>query len=175
MNTGVLNYVWTEFSSLDMVRHMDIRTELGNFLGGKRAVVDAMTREFRGGTPAKEIARMVASAFSRDQVTQYLSAVALHDAARKALRESDLAFAADVRVTGIDAPREAVLTLAADPEETPDFPSLLGRIRHALRDFHITIELSKTGAYDDGATDADIDRYFFDAQPVRLVRLKPRT
>lgn len=101
---------------------MDIRTELDNFLGEKRALVDAIAREFRAGTPAKEIARTVAPAFSRDQVTQYLSAVALADKARKALDEAGLAFAADVLVSGIDTPREARLIPAADPEETPTTP-----------------------------------------------------
>ncbi|WP_316785034.1 hypothetical protein [Streptomyces sasae] len=45
--------------------------------------------------------------------------------------------AADVSVTGIDTPREARLVIAADPEETVDFPTLPGRICDALRDFHI--------------------------------------
>ncbi|MFJ8663508.1 hypothetical protein [Streptomyces sp. NPDC093795] len=84
---------------------------------------------------------MVAPAFSRDQVTQYLSAVALADKARKALAETGLTFAADVSVSGIDAPREARLIPAADPAETPDYPSLHTRIRDALRDFHITLGL----------------------------------
>ncbi|CAM5245062.1 hypothetical protein SCYAM73S_06924 [Streptomyces cyaneofuscatus] len=48
---------------------MDIKTELDNFLGKKRALVDAITREFRSGTPAKAIARTVSPAFSRDQAT----------------------------------------------------------------------------------------------------------
>ncbi|MFF0484969.1 hypothetical protein [Streptomyces sp. NPDC004435] len=154
---------------------MDIRTELDNFLGEKRALIDAITREFRAGTPAKEIARTVAPAFSRDQVTQYLSAVALADKARKALKEANLAFAADVSVTGIDAPREARLIPAADPQETPDYSSLPARIRGALRDFHITLGLLQTGEHDEDTADAEIDEYFLDGQPVRLITLKPRT
>ncbi|WP_446040786.1 hypothetical protein [Streptomyces sp. SID1121] len=154
---------------------MDIRTELDNFLGEKRALVDAMAREFRNGTPAKEIARSVAGAFSRDQVTQYLSAVALHDAARKALQEAGLAFAADVSVTGIDAPREAWLVIAADPEGTADLASLPARVREALRDFHISLGLPQIGEHEDDISDAEIDELFLDAQPVRLLKLKPRT
>ncbi|MGW6202212.1 hypothetical protein ACWF9B_00945 [Streptomyces sp. NPDC055089] len=154
---------------------MDIRTELDNFLNEKRALVDAMAREFRGGTPAKEIARSVSTAFSRDQVTQYLAAVALHDAARKALQETGLAFATDVSVTGIDAPREAHLVLAAEPLETDNFDSLPTRVREALRDFHIDLGLPQTGEHDDDISDAEIDEFFLDAQSIRLVRLKPRT
>ncbi|MGW5398076.1 hypothetical protein [Streptomyces sp. NPDC003952] len=154
---------------------MGIRIELDNFLGQKRALVDAITREFRAGTPAKEVARMAAPAFSRDQVTQYLSAVALADKARKALEEADLAFAADVSVAGIDAPREARLTPAADPEETPDYLSLPARIRDALSDFHITLGLLQTGEHDEDTSDAEIDEFFLDGEPVRLIKLKPRT
>ncbi|MGQ4353030.1 hypothetical protein [Streptomyces drozdowiczii] len=154
---------------------MDIRIELDNFLGEKRALVDAMAREFRNGAPAKEIARSVATAFSRDQVTQYLSAVALHDTARKALQEAGLAFAADVSVTGIDAPREARLVIAADPEETADFAALPARVREALHDFHISLSLPHAGEHEDEISDVEIDEFFLDAQPVRLVKVRPRT
>lgn len=153
---------------------MDIKTELDSFLGEKRALLDAMAREFRNGTPAKEVARHVARAFSRDQVTQFLSAIALHDAARKALQEAGLASTADVSVTGIDAPREARLVLAADPEETNDFATLPARIREALRDAQITLGLPRIGEHADDTTDAEIDEFFLDAQPIRLVPLKPR-
>jgi hypothetical protein len=152
---------------------MDIRTELDNFLGEKRALVDAITREFRGGTPAKAIARSVGAAFSRDQVTQYLAAIALHDTARKALREAGLELA-DVGVTGIDAPREARLTIAADRAETPDYATLPSRIRAALRDFHVTLDLPQVGEHDE-ITDDLIDEFLLDGEPVRLVKLQPRT
>ncbi|MFF2618531.1 hypothetical protein [Kitasatospora sp. NPDC058046] len=151
---------------------MDIRTELGNFLGEKRALVDAITREFRAGTPAKAIARAVSPAFSRDQVTQYLAAVALHDTARTALKEAGLALVG-VRVTGIDAPREALLDIAAEPAETPDYEDLPSRIRSALRDFHITLDLP-AGEHDE-TTDDLIDSLLLEGEPVRLVKLKPRT
>ncbi|MET8816492.1 hypothetical protein ABZW47_31390 [Streptomyces sp. NPDC004549] len=108
-------------------------------------------------------------------MTQYLSAVAMHDAARKALQEAGLSFAADVWVTGIDAPREARLVITADPEETADFASLPSRVRGALRDFHITLALPQIGEHADDTSDAEIDEFFLDAQPVRLVKLKPRT
>ncbi|MEU6355964.1 hypothetical protein ABZ896_42750 [Streptomyces sp. NPDC047072] len=152
---------------------MDIRTELDNFLGEQRALVDAITREFRSGTPAKAIARSVAPAFSRDQVTQYLAAITLHDTARKALKEAGLELV-DVHVTGIDAPREARLVIAADPAETSDYASLPDRIRAALRDFLITLDLPRTGEHDE-ITDDLIDGFLLDGEPVRLVKLKPRT
>ncbi|MFW3464358.1 hypothetical protein [Streptomyces sp. 058-1L] len=151
---------------------MDIRTELDSFLGAKRSLVDAITREFRSGTPAKAIARSVSPAFSRDQVTQYLAAVALHDSARTALQEAGLELV-EVRVTGIDAPREALLTVAADPAETPDYEDLPSRIRSALRDFHITLDLPQ-GEHDEITADL-VDTFLLDGDTVRLVKLKPRT
>lgn len=155
---------------------MDIGTELGNFLGEKRALVAAITREFRAGAPAKAIAREVAAAFSRDQVTQYLAAVALQDAARKALREAGLGGAAGVSVTGIDPPREAHLALGADPSEVPGYPDLPARVRAALRDFHITLDLPQADrAEHDAITDELIDNLLLDGEPVRLIKLKPRT
>ncbi|MER8237389.1 hypothetical protein [Streptomyces sp. NPDC094049] len=154
---------------------MDITTELRNFLGAKQALVDAMTRDFRNGTPAREIARSVSAAFSRDQVTQHLAAVTLADTARKALEEAGLSLLADVSVTGIDAPREARVTAAADPDETPDYVALPARIRDALRDFHITLGLLQTGEHNEDTSDTEIDDYLLDGQSVRLVKLKPRT
>jgi hypothetical protein len=155
---------------------MDIRTELNNFLGGKRALVDAITREFRDGTPAKALARDVAAAFSRDQVTQYLAAVALHDAARKALREAGLDGAAGVSMTGIDPPREAHLAIGADPSEVPGFADLPTRIRAALRDFHVTLDLPQADrAEHDAVTDEVVDKLLLDGEQVRLIKLKPRT
>ncbi|MFF7988078.1 hypothetical protein ACFZDK_55375 [Streptomyces sp. NPDC007901] len=160
---------------------MGIEVELQNYLGEKRALVDAIAREFRGGTPAKTIALSVARAFSRDQVTQYLSAVALHDSARKALREADLAHAFDVWVTGIDAPREARIQIAADPAETPDYADLASRVRAAFRDFYLTLDLTLDVTKDfprgEGhrITDAFLDQALLDGEPVRLVKATPRT
>ncbi|MFD7161107.1 hypothetical protein ACFV9C_41440 [Kribbella sp. NPDC059898] len=151
---------------------MDIRIELDNFLGERRLLVDAITREFRAGTPAKAVARAVAPAFSRDQVTQYLAAVALQDSARKALREAGITWA-DVSVTGIDAPREARLRIAANPTENPDFTSLPAQIRAALRDFHIGLDLPQ-GEHDD-ITDELVDDLLLNDEPARLVKLKPRS
>ena len=155
---------------------VDIRTELGNFLGEKRALVDAITREFRAGTPAKAIAREVAAAFSRDQVTQYLAAVALHDAAEKALREAGLDGAVGISVAGIDPPREARLAIGADPSEVPGHADLPTRIRAALRDFQITLDLPQADrAEHDVVTDELIDKLLLDGDQVRLIKLKPRT
>lgn len=149
---------------------MDIRAEVDNFLGEKRLLVEAITREFRNGTPAKTIAREVAPAFSRDQVTQYLAAVALCDAAGKALREAEL-IAVGVNVTGIDAPREARLSLTEDPSGEKDWRSLPGRIRAALRDFHITLALP--GAHEVIGNDI-VDQHLLGGLPVRLIKVTPR-
>lgn len=155
---------------------MDIRTELGNFLGEKRALVDAITREFRDGTPAKALAREVAVAFSRDQVTQYLAAVALQDTASKALREAGLDGAVGVTVTGIDPPREAHLAIGADPSEVPGYADLPIQIRAALRQFHITLDLPQADrAEHDAVTDELIDKLLLDGEQVRLIKLRPRT
>ncbi|MFJ6730544.1 hypothetical protein ACIQPQ_37240 [Streptomyces sp. NPDC091281] len=77
-------------------------------------------------------------------------------------------------VTGIDAPREARLTIAADPAETPDYATLPSRIRAALRDFHLTLGLTQVGEHDE-ITDGLIDELLLDGEPVRLVKLQPRT
>ncbi|MER5890322.1 hypothetical protein ABT160_41395 [Streptomyces sp. NPDC001941] len=151
---------------------MDIRTELDNFLGEKRTLVDAITREFRAGTSANEVARQAAQAFGRDQVKQYLAAVALHDTARKALSANDLQLV-DVYVTGIEAPRETRLILAADPVETDSYASLPRRIRLALRDYHLTLDLPHATHGEN--TDARIDALLLEGQAVRVVRLNPRT
>ena len=151
----------------------NIQLDLDNYLGGRRTLINTMTRKFRSGVPAMEVWRLVASAFSRDQVKQYLASVALHDAARKALTKAGLGASVDVSLTGIDAPREARVTIAADPEQTPDYRALPSRVRAALRDFHITLDLPQ-GEHDE-VTDDLIDELFLDAEPVRLVRLKPLT
>jgi hypothetical protein len=153
---------------------MDISTELGSFLGERRALIDAIARELRAGASANAVAREVAPAFSRDQVKEYAAAIALQDTARKALREAGLDGAADVRATGIDPPREAHLNLAAVPSE-PGYASLPGRIRAALRDYHITLALPHTDQAEcDEITDGLIDKVLLDGERVRLVKLKPR-
>jgi hypothetical protein len=152
----------------------DIRPDLENYLGARRTLVDTMTRQFRAGVPAMQVWRRVSSAFSRDQVKEYLAAVALCDGARTALTEAGLASCTAVSVTGIDAPREAHLAIAADPEEVPDFLTLPERIRGALRDFHITLDLPQRAEHDE-ITPGLVDGFLLGGEPVRLVRLKPRT
>lgn len=154
-----------------------LRTELDNFLSSKNAVIDTITREFRDGTSARALANSVAQAFSRDQVVQYLGAVALHDSARSALKRADLGAAADTSVTGIDAPREARLNIAVDPAETPDYADLPGRIRAALRDSHLTLALAHGFPTDKDAriTDDFIDEVLLDGEPVRIVKATPAT
>ncbi|MET9694370.1 hypothetical protein ABZY81_39160 [Streptomyces sp. NPDC006514] len=128
-------------------------------------MVEAITGEFRSGTPAKVIARSVAPAFSRDQVTQYLAAVALHDSAARALEEAGLREHVDVRLTGMDAPREAHPAISVDPTQTPAAAGLAARIRGALRDLLITLDLPQ-GEHDE-ITDELIDGFLLDGQPVR--------
>lgn len=151
----------------------DITPELENYLGARRALIDTMTRQFRAGVPAMQVWRRVAQAFSRDQVKQFLAAVALHDTARKALANADLGADVEVSWTGIEAPREARLIIAVDPEEITDLPSLPRRIRAALRDSHITLDLPE-GEHDE-ITDTLIDKLLLDGDPVRLVRAQPLT
>ncbi|MFI1189644.1 hypothetical protein [Streptomyces californicus] len=154
-----------------------LRTELDNFLSSRNAVIDTITREFRDGTSARALANAVTQAFSRDQVVQYLGAVALHDSARSALKRADLGAAVDTSVTGIVAPREAHLNLAVDPAETPDYADLPGRIRAALRDSHLTLALTRgfpTGE-DAQITDDFIDEVLLDGEAVRIAKATPAT
>ncbi|MEV6383076.1 hypothetical protein AB0M31_27150 [Streptomyces sp. NPDC051773] len=151
----------------------DLTAIRDNFLGERRLLINAIAQASRGGQPAKEIARLMAGAFGRDQVMQFLAAVAIHDSARKALKEAGLADIVDVSVTGIDAPREARLVLSADPAKIPDHETLPDRIRAALRDFLITLSLPQ-GEHDEITKDI-IDGFLLDGEPVRLVRTEPRT
>ena len=162
----------------------DLRSARDNLLGEKDNLIGMMATASRHGLSAKEIARLVAPAFGRDQVLQYLAVIALHDAADKALDEAGLTDFVDVSVTGIDAPREARLNLVADPAETQDFATLPGRIRDALlRDFLITLDVTQgyplgenyPKGPDGRITAGLIDEVLLDGEPVRLVRIEPRT
>ncbi|MBD0673897.1 hypothetical protein [Streptomyces sp. CBMA156] len=160
----------------------DLRSARDNLLGERHILIHAMAHASRHGLSAKEIARLVTPAFGRDQVLQYLAVVALHDAADKALVEAGLDDFVDVSVTGIDAPREARLNLVADPAETPDFATLPGRIRDALRDFLITLDVSQgyplgedyPKGGDERVLAGFVDEVLLDGEPVRLARIEPR-
>ncbi|WP_329046725.1 hypothetical protein [Streptomyces sp. NBC_01422] len=155
----------------------ELRTELDNFTSSKNALIDAITARFRGGASARMLASSVASAFSRDQVMQYLGAVALHDSAHNALARAGLDTAVETRVAGIDSPREASLSIAVDPVETPDYTALPGRVRAALRDSHLTLALTRnfpTGE-DPRITDDFIDLVLLDGDPVRIIKATPAT
>lgn len=157
---------------------MDIEAELRNFLGERQLLVEAIKREFRSGTSAMEIARAVAPAFGRDQVKQFLANVAIADSARKALAEAGLSAVVDAVVSGIDAPRQAVLAATADPAEVEEFETLPQRVREALRDFHLTLDLPLGEEYEipeDGELGRFVDRLLLDGESVRLVKIKPRT
>ncbi|WP_410659583.1 hypothetical protein [Amycolatopsis sp. lyj-112] len=153
-------------------RAVNTAAELDNFLGAKRALVEAMVRDFEAGVPATNIALAASGAFGRDQVKQFLNAIALHNSARKALEEAGLAPVVDTSVTGIDAPREARLFLSANPAETPSYATLPQRIRDVLRDFLITLDLPK-GEHDEVTEDL-INSLLLDGEPIRLIKLEPR-
>ncbi|MER7805087.1 hypothetical protein ABTX71_32745 [Streptomyces parvulus] len=160
----------------------DLRAARDNLLGERANLIHMMAMASRHGLSAKEVARLVAPAFGRDQVLQYLAVVTLHDAANKALNEAGLAAFVDVSVTGIDAPREARLNLVADPAETPDFATLPGRVRDALRDFLITLDVAQgyplgedyPKGEDERIISSFVDEVLLDGEPVRLVRIEPR-
>ncbi|WP_216917405.1 hypothetical protein [Nocardia noduli] len=154
---------------------MDLETELTNFLGERRALVDAMVREFGRGASGREIARAVAPAFGRDVVKTFLSAVAIANSARKALTEAEMSGVVDVVLPGIDLPREARLVVASDPSETDDFANLPARVRAALRDFHITIAPPGGAESAPEGGGAGADDLLLAGEFVRLVKLRPRS
>ncbi|MFE5325491.1 hypothetical protein ACFRCG_03595 [Embleya sp. NPDC056575] len=151
----------------------DIAPGLDNYHGARRALVDAVTAAFRSGTPAPDVARSVAPALGRDRVEEYLAAVAVHDAARRALDEAGLGFAADVSVSGMDAPREARLVVVVDPGDAPDHDMLVRRVRRALRDRHIAVEHPR-GARGDAIDDTFIDEALVNGETMCLVEVRPR-
>ncbi|WP_137725852.1 hypothetical protein [Prescottella subtropica] len=154
---------------------MDIRTELDNYLAEKRLLVEAAVREFRAGASAAEIARALAPAFSRDIVTSYLAAIARADSARTALAETSLNVVAAVHVSGIDAPREATVSIGADPAEIDDIEALPHRIRAALAPFHLALALPRDKDPGAGETpDEAVDRLMLEGEPVLIVRAVPR-
>lgn len=104
---------------------------------------------------------------------EYLAAVAVHDAARKALDEAGLGFAADVSVSGIDAPREARLVVVVDPEDAPDHDMLVRRVWLTLRDRHIAMDHPR-GGYEDTTDDTFIDEALVNGETVCLVEVRPR-
>lgn len=155
---------------------MHIQTELDNFLGERQRLIEAIADEFRSGTSASAIAATVAPAFSRDVVKQYLAAVDRSDKARKALNEAGLGRLVDVRVSGIDAPRQALIGLAVDPSETEDYQTLPQRLRHALAPFLLTVDLPSGEAPDTGASiDDAIDTLLLEGERAQIVRIKART
>ncbi|MEU8779592.1 hypothetical protein [Streptomyces sp. NPDC048606] len=160
---------------------MDIRSELqielGNYTSSRNALIEIITRQFRGGTSARALAHSVAPAFSRDQVVQYLGAVALHDSAHSALKAADLGAAVDTCVSGIDSPREARLNIAVDPAETPGYTGLPDRIRAALRDSHLTLTLTHNFPKGEDTEIADdfVDEMLLDGGLVRIVKAAPAT
>lgn len=146
---------------------MDIKVELDNYLREKRALVDAIRREALARTPSAVIEMAVQPAFSRDQVRQYVAAVRMREAARKILEEAGLGDAADLRVTGIDPPREVRLNLTAGPDY-PGYATLPERIREAFRNF-ATLEPIR-GHHDE---DKQVDDLLRDGEQVRLAKQKP--
>ncbi|WP_329431095.1 hypothetical protein OG339_48900 (plasmid) [Streptosporangium sp. NBC_01495] len=150
-----------------------MQTEIDNFLNEKRLLIEAMVRKFRNGAPAGAIATSLWGVFEREQVMQYLEAVALQDRAGPALRKAGLDVAMGVCVTGLKAPREARLALSVDPAETPGYASLPARARAALANVHIT--LAPAGSDDDDHPRADPDDLLLDGEPVRLIDVQARS
>lgn len=157
---------------------MDMQTELSNFLGEKRNLVDAITREFRAGTSAAAIAREVTSAFGRDTVTQYLAAVERCDLAREALQGAALDGFVSAAVTGIEPPRQATICLTVDPAEVADIEGIPAEIRSALAPFHLGLELiaeddQVVSGTDPESVDHAVDRTLLDGDSVQIVRMRP--
>ncbi|MFJ7280713.1 hypothetical protein [Kitasatospora sp. NPDC098663] len=150
---------------------MDIKTELDNFLGEKRALVEAIVRESRRGVSAMEISRHVAPAFGRDVVKEFLASVDRHDRARVALRQAGLDGPVAVRMPSIDKPRAAALSLDMDPLEIPDLASVPARVREALRDIHIALCLPPRDERE--LTPTLTDELLLDGEEFHLAALKP--
>lgn len=146
----------------------NITFERDNYLGQKRALVDAIRRAALAGTPSAQIESATAPAFSRDQVRQFVAAIRFREAARRILAEAGLAEAVDLRVTGFEPPREVRLNLAADPGDYPGYEKLPDRIRDAFRNF-ATLELIP-GHH---ADDEKVDDLLRDGEQVRLARRNP--
>ncbi|UUV32335.1 hypothetical protein NQK81_02455 [Amycolatopsis roodepoortensis] len=150
------------------------KVEVENFLGARRNVVEAITHDFlEEGCSARAVAAAASPAFGRDQVIEYLAAVALRQSAAKAIAEAGLASVADTGVSGIEAPREALVALSGNAEETADFAALPQRLRQALKEFAITVTV-RAGEHDD-ITDDLVDSLLLDGEQVRLVKVEPRS
>ncbi|MFI6415294.1 hypothetical protein [Streptomyces sp. NPDC050585] len=150
---------------------MDLETEVNNFLGERKRLIEGIAREYRQGTPAQKIAALVSArrVFSRDQVLEYLRAVKMHDVAHQALADAGLKEVADVSMSGIDTPRAAYINLSADPGQTPDYEDLPRLLRVALAPYLITF----APPVDD--EDADVDEKLLGGESVRLVKMRARS
>ncbi|WP_410583880.1 hypothetical protein [Amycolatopsis sp. lyj-108] len=112
-------------------------------------------------------------AFGRDQVIEYLAALALRESASKAVGEAGLASIVDTSVSGIEAPREALVVLSGNAEETADFATVPQPLRQALHDFAITVTVR--ASEHDEVTDDLVDSLLLEGEQVRLVKREPRT
>lgn len=109
-------------------------------------------------TSASAIAQAISTAFGRDVVKQYLAAVDRCDKARKAVAEAGLGDVVEVFVSGIDAPREAVIALGVDPAEAEGYETIPRRFRRALAPFRLDLDFpSGDVAAESGDRDGIVD------------------
>ncbi|MEU7322616.1 hypothetical protein ABZ682_18980 [Streptomyces griseoviridis] len=109
---------------------------LANYISARRALVDALVEDRRGGTSANALATMVGAAWSRPVTLDYLRSRAVAIKAREALKAAGLSDYVEVRTTGdLSGPRQALLQLSCDhaDRESPARQDLPGRITGALR------------------------------------------
>ena len=108
---------------------------LENYLGARRALLDAMRADRQSGVSANDLARMVHSAWSRPTTLDFLRVLELRDEVRDLLERAGLKSYLDV-ITPAAAtePREVRLLVACDPLETPHeiWTSLPARIEELL-------------------------------------------
>nr|BEK71531.1 hypothetical protein KPHV_87580 [Kitasatospora purpeofusca] len=110
-------------------------TALQNYLGARRALLDAMRADQQAGVSANDLARMVRPAWSRPTTLDYLKVLALRDEVRELLVQAGLKPYIDVTTpAAATEPREVRLLVACDPIETPPeiWTSLPSRIEELL-------------------------------------------
>jgi hypothetical protein len=136
------------------------RIALESYVNARRALLDAMLADHRGGTSANDIARAAAAAWSRPVTLDYLSAWDRHARARDALAAAGLDGYVDVRTTGDTAgPRRVRLQIACDPADMePDtWRALPDRIVAALMGAGVGWTSPGAGAASLGAVLGEVD------------------
>ncbi|MFE4514740.1 hypothetical protein ACFRMQ_11190 [Kitasatospora sp. NPDC056783] len=112
-----------------------------NYLGARRALIDAMRADQKGGVSANDIARMAMAAWSRPITLDYLKTWELRDDVQTLIEQAGLKSYVDVAATGAaSGAREVRLIIVCDPVETPpeEWAGLPGRIGELLAASEIT-------------------------------------